>query len=246
MQEFKIAHKKMFVSKENLRDISSEEDKEKKETKPEAKPVNYVKVTETPPVQREFTSKIISNSTINKTPLRAMNNVSKTPSLMNGLTTPAKTTSKPNFLIREANSNVNGKTPIANIYNVKTSLPSSSPSTNQVSPSSIPLPPPPPPPPPLHHHKSQPPIVPAKPNPKTSVNSPHTQPMSASTSSHSISRPKSMAMSNSGLGHSPHQSRSPASGVPPPPPPMPGMCTLLPPAVSFNRVCLSVHQFCLC
>lgn len=131
MQEFKIAHKKMFVSKENLRDISSEEDKEKKETKPEAKPVNYVKVTETPPVQREFTSKIISNSTINKTPLRAMNNVSKTPSLMNGLTTPAKTTSKPNFLIREANSNVNGKTPIANIYNVKTSLPSSSPSTNQ-------------------------------------------------------------------------------------------------------------------
>ncbi|XP_063606332.1 harmonin-like isoform X2 [Penaeus indicus] len=129
MQEFKIAHKKMFVSKENLRDISGEEDKEKKETKPEAKPVNHVKVTETPLVQREFTSKIISNSTVNKTPLRAMNNVSKTPSLMNGLTTPAKA----NFLIREANSNVNGKTPIANTYspNVKTSLPSSSPSTNQ-------------------------------------------------------------------------------------------------------------------
>ncbi|XP_047499898.1 flocculation protein FLO11-like isoform X1 [Penaeus chinensis] len=234
MQEFKIAHKKMFVSKENLRDISSEEDKEKKETKPEAKPVNHVKVTETPLVQREFTSKIISNSTINKTPLRAMNNVSKTPSLMNGLTTPAKT----NFLIRDANSNVNGKTPIANTYspNVKTSLPSSSPSTNQVSPSSIPLPPPPPPPPPLHHHRSQPPIVPAKPNPKTSVNSPHTQPMSASTSSHSISRPKSMAMSNSGLGHSPHQSRSPASGVPPPPPPMPGMCTLLPPAQQTEQL----------
>ncbi|XP_069994417.1 uncharacterized protein [Penaeus vannamei] len=126
MQEFKIAHKKMFVSKENLRDISSEEDKEKKETKPEAKPVNHVKVTETPPVLREFTSKIISNSTVNKTPLRAMNNVSKTPSMMNG-------PSKPNFVIREANSNVSSKTSIVNTYssNVKTSLPSSSPSTNQ-------------------------------------------------------------------------------------------------------------------
>ncbi|XP_069994416.1 harmonin isoform X11 [Penaeus vannamei] len=231
MQEFKIAHKKMFVSKENLRDISSEEDKEKKETKPEAKPVNHVKVTETPPVLREFTSKIISNSTVNKTPLRAMNNVSKTPSMMNG-------PSKPNFVIREANSNVSSKTSIVNTYssNVKTSLPSSSPSTNQVSPSSIPLPPPPPPPPPLHHHKSQPPVVPAKPNPKTSVNSPHTQPISSSTSSHSISRPKSLAMSNSGLGHSPHQSRSPASGVPPPPPPMPGMCTPLPPAQQTEQL----------
>ncbi|XP_042892793.1 nucleolar protein dao-5-like isoform X10 [Penaeus japonicus] len=231
MEEFKIAHKKMFVSKENLRDISGEEDQEKKEVKLEAKPLNHVKVTDTPPVQREFTSKIIGNSTANKTPLRAMNNVAKTSAMINGLTPPAKNASKPSFLIREANSNANNKAPIANTYspNVKTSPPSTSPSTNQVSPSSIPLPPPPPPPPPLHN-KSQPPVVPAKPNPKTSVNSPHAQPVSASTSSHSISRPKYTAVSNSGPGHSPHQSRSPASGVPPPPPPMPGMCTPLPPA----------------
>ncbi|XP_042892791.1 nucleolar protein dao-5-like isoform X8 [Penaeus japonicus] len=90
MEEFKIAHKKMFVSKENLRDISGEEDQEKKEVKLEAKPLNHVKVTDTPPVQREFTSKIIGNSTANKTPLRAMNNVAKTSAMINGLTPPAK------------------------------------------------------------------------------------------------------------------------------------------------------------
>ncbi|XP_071534307.1 uncharacterized protein [Panulirus ornatus] len=101
MEEFKLAHKKMFLAK----DSASEDPKEKNETKIQ----NHPKLTRLPPSQVEFNSKIISNSSIRQN-LDSVSNKTKAISsnLSSGLTSSPSNDIKSRITIIERNEQSGG------------------------------------------------------------------------------------------------------------------------------------------
>ncbi|KAK8740435.1 hypothetical protein OTU49_002907 [Cherax quadricarinatus] len=125
MEEFKLAHKKMFVAKDNADEESKEETKEP----------NVPSLPKVPPKPTpvEFSSKIISNSTINTRDGVSVNNKMIVPNQSNNVCVPKTNINyKSKFTLREAS--------ISNGSNVKeTIIINSSSASNKISSSSTSL-----------------------------------------------------------------------------------------------------------
>ncbi|XP_042220719.1 flocculation protein FLO11-like isoform X2 [Homarus americanus] len=229
MEEFKLAHKKMFTTN----DSASEDNKEEKN---ESNMLSHPKVTRTLPTQVEISSRIISNSPINKNLDVAHTKKKVTTSILtNDLSPPNGINSKSKFIRKEesSSSSSNNKEIVNN--NSSSNKTSSSTSVARQVPLPTPHPPPPPPPPPplqnfLSCRKNNFSSTSVPGSSKAVHIPPHTNNKSSSSPYHNLSRPHFLATPSFSPTNNVSRPQSSASGAPPLPPPMPATFTPLPPA----------------